>query len=60
MKKAYGLFITRKTIYRYMKLHAIQSVIRKKKKKYGKFTHHGIPSLIKRNFEASRPMKNGR
>lgn len=55
IKKVYGLSLTNKTIYRYMKLHGIQSIIRKKRKRYSKVSHHRIPNLIKRNFKASRP-----
>lgn len=55
IKKNFGVTLSRKTIYRYMKLHSIQSIIRKKKKKYGKVQHHIIPNLIKRNFNASSP-----
>lgn len=55
IKKTYGLSFTKKVIYRYMKLHGIQSIIRKKKKKYSKVKHHEIPNLIKRNFKALAP-----
>jgi putative transposase len=55
IKKIYGLSISKKVIYRYMKLHRIQSIIRRKKKKYNKVKHHEIPNLIKRNFNAVSP-----
>jgi putative transposase len=55
IKKTYGQSISKKVIYRYMKVHGIQSIIRKKKKKYGKVKHHEIPNLIKRNFNATAP-----
>lgn len=38
-----------------MKLMNIESIIRKKKKKYPKVKHHKIPNLIKRNFNATHP-----
>lgn len=38
-----------------MQLHGVQSIIRKKKKKYSKVQHHSIPNLIKRDFYASAP-----
>lgn len=55
IKRNYGLTLSKKTIYRYMKLHNIQSVIRRKKRRYSKVQHHAIPNLIKRNFKASAP-----
>lgn len=55
IKRIYGLSISKKVIYRYMKLHHIQSIIRRKKKKYSKIMHHEIPNLIKRNFKATAP-----
>lgn len=55
IKKIYGLELTNKTIYRYMKLLNIKSIIRKKKKKYGKIKHHNIQNRIKRNFKATKP-----
>jgi len=55
IKKNYGVTISKKTIYRYMQLHHIQSVIRRKKKRYSKVQHHTIPNLIKRDFNASAP-----
>ena len=45
--------LTNKTIYRYMKLHEIQSIIRRKKKKYSKVKHHKLPNLIRRQFIAN-------
>lgn len=53
--KQYKIRITKKTIYRYMKINGIKSIIRKKKKKYGSLQHHTIPNLIKRNFNAEKP-----
>ncbi|MDD2627619.1 MAG: IS3 family transposase [Clostridia bacterium] len=55
IKKIYGIALTNKTIYRYMKLLNIQSIIRKKKKKYSKVQHHNIPNLLKRDFNATKP-----
>ena len=55
IKKNYGVILSNKTIYRYMKLHSIQSIIRKKKKKYSKVQHHTIPNLIRRDFSTSAP-----
>lgn len=55
IKKNCGVYLSKKTIYLYMKIHNIQSIIRKKKKKYGKVQHHAIPNLIKRNFNALAP-----
>jgi putative transposase len=55
IKKFYGISISNKTIYRYMKLHKIQSIIRRKKKPYSKIKHHEIPNLIKRDFNAIAP-----
>lgn len=55
IKKIYGIVLTNSTIYRYMKILNISSVIRKKKKRYSKVQHHKIPNLIKRNFNATKP-----
>lgn len=38
-----------------MQLHSIQSIIRKKRKRYGRVQHHTIQNLIKRNFNATAP-----
>lgn len=55
IRRLYGISLTNKTIYRYMKIHGIKSIIRKKKKKYSKVKHHKIPNLIKRDFKATSP-----
>ena len=55
IKAIYGIKFTNSTIYRYMKLMNIESIIRKKKKKYSKVKHHKIPNLIKRDFNATHP-----
>jgi len=55
IKKIYGIELTNSTIYRYMKILNISSIIRKKKKHYSKVEHHKIPNLIKRNFNATKP-----
>jgi len=55
IKATYGICLTNSTIYRYMKLLNIESIIRKKKKKYPKIKHHKIPNLIKRDFNATHP-----
>ena len=55
IKAIYRVKLTNGAIYRYMKLMNIESIIRKKKKKYSKVEHHKIPNLIKQDFNASRP-----
>ncbi len=55
IKKIYQLELTNSTIYRYMKILDISSIIRKKRKKYSKIKHHKIPNLIKQNFNANHP-----
>ncbi len=55
LKKQFSMISTKRTIYRYMKIHGIQSIIRKKRKKYSKVEHHKIPNFIKRNFKAEKP-----
>lgn len=55
IKKIYGIELTNSTIYRYMKILNISSIIRKKKKRYSKVQHHKIPNLIKRDFNATKP-----
>ncbi|XMB85217.1 IS3 family transposase [Mycoplasmatota bacterium WC44] len=53
--RKYNKRLSKKTIYRYMKINGIKSIIRKKRNKYGKKEHHNIPNLIKRDFVCSRP-----
>ena len=55
IKTIYELKLTNSTIYRYMKLMNIESIIRKKKRKYSKVKHHKIPNLIKRDFNSTKP-----
>lgn len=55
IKKVYGLCLTNGTVYRYMRLNRVQSVIRKKKHKYGKLAHHHIPNLLQRDFSTTGP-----
>lgn len=55
IKKVYGICLTNGTVYRYMRLNSVQSVIRKKKHKYGKLAHHHIPNLLQRDFSTTRP-----
>lgn len=55
IKTIYGVHLKNSTIYRYMKIMNISSIIRKKKKKYSKVKHHKIPNLIKRDFNATKP-----
>jgi putative transposase len=55
IKKVYGMCLTNGTVYRYMRLNNVQSVIRKKKHKYGKLRHHHIPNLLQRDFSTTLP-----
>lgn len=55
IKKVYGICLTNGTVYRYMRLNRVQSVIRKKKHKYGKLAHHHIPNLLQRDFSTTGP-----
>lgn len=57
IKTAYGLCLTNKTVYRYMKLNQIQSIVRRKKHGYPKTSNHEIPNLLQRNFNTDRPNK---
>ena len=57
IKKIHGLSLTKATVYRYMRLNQIQSIIRRKKKKYGHVKHHVIPNLLQRNFTTYQPNK---
>lgn len=54
LKKIHGTFTTKATVYRYMKLNGIQSIIRKKTKHYSKVNHHSIPNLLQRDFTTER------
>lgn len=55
LKEIHGLVLTKATVYRYMKLNEIQSIIRKKRHQWGKKPHHNIPNLLKRDFTTERP-----
>ncbi|MBI9009001.1 MAG: IS3 family transposase [Tenericutes bacterium] len=55
IKKVYGVCLTNKTVYRYMRINGVQSIIRKKTKRYSKVPHHNIPNLLQRNFNTNRP-----
>jgi transposase InsO family protein len=55
LKKIHGTFTTKATVYRYMKLNDIQSIIRKKTKRYSKVNHHRIPNLLQRDFTTEHP-----
>lgn len=55
IKKVYGSVLTNSTVYRYMRLNSVQSIIRKKKKKYLKVKHHQIPNLLQRDFSTTGP-----
>lgn len=55
IKKIYGLALTNKTIYRYMRLNNIQSITRKKVQRYNKVSHHNIPNVLQRNFTTTSP-----
>ena len=55
LKKIHGLILTKATVYRYMQLNGIQSIIRKKRHRWGTKPHHQIPNLLKRNFIINSP-----
>jgi len=55
IKAIYGVCLTNATIYRIMRLNGVQSIIRKKRKKYGKISHHQIPNLLQRDFTTTAP-----
>ena len=55
LKKIHGLILTKATVYRYMRLNGIQSIIRKKRHRWGTKPHHQIPNLLKRDFTTDRP-----
>ena len=57
IKAAYGLCLTNSTIYRYMKLNKIQSIVRRKTRKYLRDSDHEIPNLLRRNFNTDAPNK---
>jgi transposase InsO family protein len=57
IKTAHGVCLTDSTVYRYMKLNNIQSVVRRKTKKYPKVSYHDIPNLLQRNFTTNTPNK---
>lgn len=57
IKTAYGLCLTNKTVYRYMRINGIQSIIRRKTHRYSKVPHHDIPNLLQRNFNTDMPNK---
>ncbi|WP_331865029.1 IS3 family transposase [Acholeplasma hippikon] len=47
--------LTRYSVYRYMRLNQVQSIIRKKKFRWGARPHIKIPNLLKRDFTTERP-----
>ncbi len=55
LRKAHGLILTKATVYRYMRLNGIQSIIRKKRHRWGTKPHRQTPNLLKRDFTAERP-----
>lgn len=55
LKKIHGLILTKATVYRYMRLNGIQSIIRKKRHPWGTKPHHQIPNLLKRDFTTEKP-----
>lgn len=55
LKKIHGLVLTKATVYRYMRLNGIQSIIRKKRHPWGTKPHHQIPNLLKRDFTTEKP-----
>jgi len=54
LKKIHGLILTKATVYRYMRLNGIQSIIRKKKHPWGTKPHHQISNLLKRDFTTEK------
>ncbi len=50
IKTAYGLCLTNATVYRYMRINGIQSIVRRKTHAYPKVDHHDIPNLLHRDF----------
>ena len=57
IKTAYGLCLTNSTVYRYMRLNNIQSICRRKNRRYPKVSNHKIPNLLQRNFNTDAPNK---
>lgn len=50
IKTAYGLCLTNATVYRYMRINGVQSIVRRKTHAYPKVNHHDIPNLLHRDF----------
>jgi len=50
IKTAYGLCLRNATVYRYMRINGIQSIVRRKTHAYPKVDHHDIPNLLHRDF----------
>lgn len=50
IKAAYGICLTNTTVYRYMRINGIQSIVRRKTHAYPKVDHHDIPNLLQRDF----------
>lgn len=55
IKKIHGLSLTKAAVYRYMRLNNIQSIIRKKRYKWGTKPHIIIPNLLNRDFTTNKP-----
>ncbi|MFH0993027.1 MAG: IS3 family transposase [bacterium] len=54
LRQDWGVVLSKSTIYRYMRINGIQSIIRKKRHAYGTVEHTRYPNLIKRDFNADR------
>jgi len=50
IKTAYGLCLRNATVYRYMRINGVQSIVRRKTHAYPKVDHQDIPNLLHRDF----------
>ena len=57
IKTAYGLCLTNATVYRYMRINGIQSIVRRKTHSYSKVEHHDIQNLLQRDFNTDMSNK---
>lgn len=55
IKTVYGLMLSNRTIYRYMRINGVQATVRVKQRVYPRVAHHDILNELQRNFTTERP-----
>lgn len=55
IKAAYGVILTNRTVYRYMKINDLKATVRVKQRAYPKASNHDIPNVLQRDFTTNKP-----